>query len=63
MAGHWVSWPDTGQHRSSAKNINFAMETKVKKIKLSFIILRTKQIFSGPNFRILVPKIIKLLQC
>ena len=34
--------PDTGQHTELCKNINFAMETKVKKVKQSFVILRTK---------------------
>ena len=35
VAGYWATW-------ELCKNINFAMETKAKKIKLPFVILRTK---------------------
>ena len=47
VAGYWASWPDTEQHRSSAKILISRWKqrqkgNKGKKIKLSFIKLRTK---------------------
>ena len=64
-------WPDTGTAGRILDIIiiiiigalHFAMETKARKIKLSFVILRTKQIVSGLNFRTLATKKEKLLQC
>ena len=41
----------------------FRDRNKGKKVKASFIILRTKQIFSGANFRTLVANKGKLLKC
>ena len=55
-------WPDPGQHRSSAK-ILISRWKRRQNSELSFVILRTKEIVSGPNFRIRATKKGKLLQC
>ena len=56
VAGYWAT-------QEPCKSIKLRDGNEGKKIKLSFVILRTKQIVSGPNFRALATKKGKLLQC
>ena len=61
--------PDTGPAVQILGNIGalqkykFCDGNKGKKVQLSFVILRTKQIFSGPNFRASATNKGKLLRC
>ena len=62
--------PDTGPAVRKLGNIGALQKyqfrdgkKKGKTVKTSFVILKTKQIFSGPNFRALATNAGKLFQC